>query len=49
MKAQAAQLGIGTTTVKTHRENLVRKLGVKGITEAAALCAQWLPNTRADA
>ena len=47
MKEQADQLRIGATTVKTHRENIVRKLGLKGITEAAAHCAQWLPGARA--
>ena len=47
MKEQADQLGIGVRTIKTHRENVVRKLGVKGITEAAAHCAQWLTGTQA--
>ncbi len=46
MKEQADQLGIGRATVKTHRESIVRKLGLKGITEAATHCAQWLPGTR---
>lgn len=38
-KQVADQLGISETTVKTHKENLVAKLGVQNITEAVARCA----------
>lgn len=36
-KAAAAQLGISARTVETHRENLLRKLGVRSVAEVTKL------------
>jgi DNA-binding NarL/FixJ family response regulator len=36
-KAAAARLGISTRTVETHRENLLRKLGVRSVADVTKL------------